>query len=263
MLIYSLYTFHCRQWLYFPHPVVIFCYSARFRHNSALGENCVYRIISLQTAKVKQKDSRGKCNDDSVCVTEGTEIKNSGPYLIQSTSDSISMPNKQSVTILKYPGIMNLVTCESENSHLLWFRFVSTWLGSILQINNKLLNKPDFPAKFTLFFLLFLLAWCTIPWCISTKLTVITGGYYPKLKQLFSSENQYKISGWLWNTSLYLVTDFCLLVSLLQLFLLKRNLVAHCCLKPVSNFKVTGNNFRSWEKQSLGQLHEPTKWYRA
>lgn len=66
------------------------------------------------------------------CVTEGTHIKSSGPYLIQSSSGNISMPNKQSVTILKYPGVMNLATCESENNHLLRFRFVSNWLSSIL-----------------------------------------------------------------------------------------------------------------------------------
>lgn len=101
------------------------------------------------------------------------------------------------------------------------------------------------------------------PDCVSTKFTVIIGGYYSKLKQPFSSENQYKVSGWLWNTSFCLIIGFCLQVSLLQLFLFKRNLVAYCCLKPTSNFKVTGNNFRSWEKQSLGQLQEPPKWYRA
>lgn len=56
------------------------------------------------------------------------------------------------------------------------------------------------------------------PDCISTKLNVSIGGYYTKLKQPFSSENQYKISGWLWNTSLYLVKDFCLQVRLLQFF---------------------------------------------
>jgi len=66
------------------------------------------------------------------------------------------------------------------------------------------------------------------------KLTVIISGYYPKLKQPFSSESQYKTSVWLWNISLHLVTDFCVQVSLLQLFLLKRNLVAYCCLKLIS-----------------------------
>jgi len=55
-------------------------------------------------------------------------MKNSGLYLIQSTSDNILMPNNQSVTTLKYSGVMNLVTCESENGHLSGLKFVSTWL---------------------------------------------------------------------------------------------------------------------------------------
>lgn len=77
---------------------------------------------------------------------------------------------------------MNLGTCESENSHLVCFRFASTWLYSVLEFNNKFLNKPDFPVKFTVFFLSFY--WLDVPYpdCISAKLTVITGAYHPKLK---------------------------------------------------------------------------------
>lgn len=118
----------------------------------------------------------------TVSVTEGTDTKNSVPYLTQSTSDRDCFLGIEILTILKYPGVMNLVTCESENSHLLCFRFVSTWFGSILQINNELLNKPDFPAKFTPFFLLFLLAWCTIPWLCFYKAHCYYRWLLPKTK---------------------------------------------------------------------------------
>lgn len=131
------------------------------------------------------------------------------------------------------------------------------------------MKKPDFylfiyfplPNSYWFYCFVFWLD-ALYPYCVSVKLLIICG-YYPKLKQPLSLENQYKISGYLSNTSLYHLMDFCLQVGLLQLFLFKRNLDAYCCLTPVSNLKVIGNNFRNWEKK----IHRSTKWnpnwYRA
>lgn len=248
-----------------PPPCSGFLPSGQIRTPLGIGRNLSLQHYSPANSQGKAgRQQRQMQKWQSVCITEVSQcfmdIKNSGPHLIQFTPDSILMPNKQSVAVLKHPGVINSVMCGSVTvTSSAWGLFL---LGLVLfhkLIASFWTNLIILPNSHWFSCSLFWLD-ALYPDCISTKLTVITGGYYPKLKQPLSSEDQYKISGWLWSTSLHLVIDFCLQVSLLQLFLLQRNWVAYCCLQPISDFKVTGNNFRSCEKQSLGQLQKAPRW---
>lgn len=167
ILEYLLNTFHIvNNGFIFP----LFCYSVRLRDQhwkksvSTVLQPCKEQRRSRKRAEAGTMITQCSCT----CRHGHKEIQ---AHLTQSTSDSISMSKQQFVITFKYNGVVNLVTCESENCHLVCFRFVSTWLHSILSFNNKFLNKSAFPVKFTVFYLFFY--WLDIPYpdCISAKLT--------------------------------------------------------------------------------------------